>query len=191
DGAAGGAGAAGLDPLRDRAGVEDGAVRRASGPRQRHRLPDRVLLPDVQHEAGAGAGAQLPRGDAHHRTGRDRPGRTPPLPLEARMTAQDRAVQISLRNISKSFRTGRRLTPVIDDMSLDIHAGEIVGLLGPSGCGKSTLLNIVAGLDRAYEGHALIAGKPLIGQIEAGFRVAYVFQEPRLLRWKTLRQNIE
>jgi len=106
-------------------------------------------------------------------------------------TTSTRPVQISLRNISKSFASGGERTLVIDDMSIDIHAGEIVGLLGPSGCGKSTLLNIVAGLDTAYGGQALIAGQPLAQQIERGFRVAYVFQEPRLLRWKTLRQNIE
>ena len=102
-----------------------------------------------------------------------------------------RKQQISLRNISKSFRSGTRVTPVVDRISLDIHTGEIVGLVGPSGCGKSTLLNILAGLDKDFEGEALISDQPLAEQLERGFRVAYVFQEPRLLRWRTLRYNIE
>jgi NitT/TauT family transport system ATP-binding protein len=102
-----------------------------------------------------------------------------------------RKTQISLRNISKEFRTGKRITPVMENISLDIRTGEIVGLLGPSGCGKSTLLNIIAGLDKDYAGEVLISGQPLLEQLERGFRVAYVFQEPRLLRWRTLRRNIE
>jgi len=113
-------------------------------------------------------------------------------PKAAPQTAKrTRNVQISLRDISKTFGTGKKAIKVIDRMSLDIHTGEIVGLLGPSGCGKSTILNIVAGLDTRYEGQTLIAGQPLSKQIEQGFRVAYVFQEPRLLRWRTLRGNIE
>jgi len=101
--------------------------------------------------------------------------------------------QISLTDIHKQFstRNGKGGWKALDGVSFDIAAGEIVGLLGPSGCGKSTLLNIVAGLDDKYEGTVQIQGKPISEQISAGFRVAYVFQEARLLPWLTLRQNIE
>ena len=101
--------------------------------------------------------------------------------------------QISLTDIHKQFagRGGKGGWKALDGVSFDIAAGEIVGLLGPSGCGKSTLLNIVAGLDEKYEGTVTIQGRPLREQIGAGFRVAYVFQEARLMPWRTLRQNIE
>jgi ABC-type nitrate/sulfonate/bicarbonate transport system ATPase subunit len=53
------------------------------------------------------------------------------------------------------------------------------------------LLNILSGLDQDYEGVAAIHGRPVRDQLSAGFRVGYVFQEPRLMPWKTVRQNIE
>lgn len=100
--------------------------------------------------------------------------------------------QIVLRDIYKEF-AGRRGMPswtALDGVDFDIAVGEIVGILGPSGCGKSTLLNIIAGLDDDYAGEFTIQGRPIAEQLAAGFRVAYVFQESRLLPWKTVRQNI-
>ena len=72
---------------------------------------------------------------------------------------------------------------VIEGMRFELHQGEIVALVGPSGCGKTTTLRIVAGLDRAFEGEvAWPAGKPS--------RIGMVFQEPLLLPWRTVRQNL-
>ena len=71
-------------------------------------------------------------------------------------------------------------------LSLRIAAGEFVALVGPSGCGKTTFLNIVAGLDRNYDGELRLAPRP-DGQPA---RVGYVFQEPRLLPWRTVYENI-
>ncbi len=101
--------------------------------------------------------------------------------------------QIVLSNIRKEFggRRGARSWTALNGVDLSIEVGEIVGILGPSGCGKSTLLNIVAGLDNKYEGQFTIQGKTIEQQIAAGFRVAYVFQEARLLPWKTVRGNVE
>ena len=101
--------------------------------------------------------------------------------------------QISLTDIYKQFpgRGGKGGWKALDGVSFEIATGEIVGLLGPSGCGKSTLLNIVAGLDDQFDGKLSIQGKSLAEQISNGFRIAYVFQEARLMPWRTLRQNIE
>lgn len=69
---------------------------------------------------------------------------------------------------------------VLQDVHLQLAEGEVVSLLGPSGCGKSTLLRIVAGLEHDYSGQALR------GEGE----VAFVFQEPRLMPWLTVAENI-
>jgi len=71
-------------------------------------------------------------------------------------------------------------------LSLEVAAGEFVALVGPSGCGKTTFLNIVAGLDRQFAGAVRIAARP----DGAPARVGYVFQEPRLLPWRTVAENI-
>jgi ABC-type nitrate/sulfonate/bicarbonate transport system ATPase subunit len=100
--------------------------------------------------------------------------------------------QIELKNINKEFSSPNgKGWKAIEEVNFSVEAGEIVGLLGPSGCGKSTILNIVAGLDDDYAGTVTIRGKPLNEQISAGFRIAYVFQEARLMPWRTVRQNIE
>ena len=76
-------------------------------------------------------------------------------------------------------------SPVIVDLSIELAAGEFLCLVGPSGCGKSTLLNIVAGLDLDFRGRIDFGtgGKPP--------RIGYVFQNPRLLPWRTVRENVE
>lgn len=72
------------------------------------------------------------------------------------------------------------------DLSLRIEPGEIVALVGPSGCGKTTFLNIVAGLDRDFDGDVRLARRP----DGAPARIGYIFQEPRLLPWRTVGENV-
>lgn len=68
---------------------------------------------------------------------------------------------------------------VLDGVDLEIPRGEIVALLGRSGSGKSTALRILAGLDRDHDGQVLIDGAP-----------AVVFQDSRLLPWRTVASNV-
>ncbi len=99
-----------------------------------------------------------------------------PYPQQDRPGVHLPAVRVA--NASKRFGDGPL---VLDDISLDVAAGEFVCLLGASGCGKSTLLNLVADLDR-----------PSSGTVEVlGGRAALMFQEPALFPWLTAAQNVE
>ncbi|MEM9394465.1 MAG: ABC transporter ATP-binding protein [Pseudomonadota bacterium] len=64
-----------------------------------------------------------------------------------------------MRNLVRSFQGTR----VVDDVSLQVEAGEVTCLLGPSGCGKSTTLRIIAGVDRQDSGTLLVDGEPVSG----------------------------
>lgn len=69
----------------------------------------------------------------------------------------DMEYAIKVRNLNKSYVKGR---PVLSDVSFDIPAGKIVGLLGPNGCGKTTLLKILSGCIHDYSGRIIINGNP-------------------------------
>lgn len=76
---------------------------------------------------------------------------------------------------------------VLRDINITVDPGELVAILGASGCGKSTLLRITAGLDTGFTGNVSIDGTPVEG-IDP--RCAFAFQEPRLLPWRTVEQNV-
>lgn len=69
---------------------------------------------------------------------------------------------------------------VLGPMQLSVAPGETVALKGASGIGKTTLLRIAAGLHREFRGHCKSSG-----------RLAMVFQEPALLPWRTLTENLQ
>jgi ABC-type nitrate/sulfonate/bicarbonate transport system ATPase subunit len=74
---------------------------------------------------------------------------------------------------------------VLRDLALEVPRGEFVAVVGPSGCGKTTLLNIIAGLDEEVSGSVRLGGVPV-----SAARIGYVFQQPRLLPWRTVYENI-
>lgn len=88
---------------------------------------------------------------------------------------------LELRSVYKRFTTSGNELKVLENISLSIYAGEIVALVGPSGCGKTTLLNIAADLLKPNQGDVVQ---------RQNLRTAYIFQEPRLLPWKTAEANI-
>ena len=92
-----------------------------------------------------------------------------------------------MRGIAKRFRSGLAALEAID---LDIGRGEFLSLIGPSGCGKTTLLRIIAGLAEPSEGErrlSLTADGG--GRISSG-RVGFVFQDPTLMPWSTVVDNV-
>jgi NitT/TauT family transport system ATP-binding protein len=99
------------------------------------------------------------------------------------------ATILAADHITKSFTTpdGSPLR-VLDDISFELHEGEIVALLGKSGSGKSTLLRCLAGLIAPTSGHALYKSEPVVA---ANPGVAMVFQTFALLPWLTVLQNVE
>lgn len=97
---------------------------------------------------------------------------------------EDRAAAVSLRGIAKTFENGTR---ALDGVDLHVGRGEFLSLLGPSGCGKSTLLRILAGLEHPSQGTVTWDGE---GDRQGGHDLGFVFQEPTLLPWASVRDNI-
>lgn len=95
---------------------------------------------------------------------------------------------ISLRGVHKVWNPGTpKALTAIEDLSLDVAAGEFVVLLGPSGCGKSSLLYLVAGLEAATAGELLCDGRPITGPApDRGM----IFQEASLYPWLTIADNV-
>lgn len=92
---------------------------------------------------------------------------------------------IEVRSLVKDFhdRHGNR-TRVLDGIDLTISGETFVSVVGPSGSGKTTLLNIVSGIETHTSGSVRLRS----GERDA--RVGYVFQDPRLLPWRTVMGNL-
>jgi len=101
---------------------------------------------------------------------------------------------VRFERVSKVFRRpgGGEAFRAVDDLSLEVRAGQIVALLGKTGCGKSTMFNMIAGLLDPTEGTVTVRGRDPFREFD-WFRgqVAVVFQNDRLLPWRTALGNVE
>lgn len=97
-------------------------------------------------------------------------------------------MSLLIENVSKTFATKNNNLNVLEGINLNIEKGEFICVLGPSGCGKSTLLNIIAGLEEATGGRALLNGREIRG---AGPDRAVMFQESALFPWLKVLDNVE
>jgi NitT/TauT family transport system ATP-binding protein len=98
---------------------------------------------------------------------------------------------IYARNLNKTYRTGNA-EPVIalQNVNLEVKAGEFVSLIGPSGCGKSTLLRLIADLLTPSSGELKINGKdPHQARLEREYGM--VFQAATLLEWRSVTHNVQ
>lgn len=94
---------------------------------------------------------------------------------------------VKINNVSRRFQVNGNTITALDNVSLDIAAGEFVTIVGASGCGKSTLLRLGAGLDVQHDGTIEHDGTRVAGpSLDRGI----VFQEPRLFPWLTVEHNV-
>jgi NitT/TauT family transport system ATP-binding protein len=92
---------------------------------------------------------------------------------------------VSLRGVTKVYGSG---VMALGPLDLDVSKGEFVSLLGPSGCGKSTALRLIAGLSAPTFGAVGVSHRA--GQARAGHSIGFVFQEPTLMPWTSVRENV-
>ncbi|MGA8054723.1 MAG: ABC transporter ATP-binding protein [Burkholderiales bacterium] len=115
----------------------------------------------------------------------------------ARAPADVAAPLIEIRHVTKSYRRGEQIVPVLTDITFDIDRGEFLGLMGPSGSGKSTLLNLIAGIDKPDSGELVIGGVDITRLAEgelADWRAAnigFIFQFYNLMPVLTAFENVE
>src|SRR5437867_354394 len=113
------------------------------------------------------------------------PGYTSP----SMQAAQRQAIpKLSLKHISKNFHTKTGKFNAVQDINLEVAAGEFLCIVGPSGCGKTTVLNIIAGLEKPDSGEALFNGKPIQGP---GRDRLVIFQDLALFPWLNVLKNVE
>ena len=103
---------------------------------------------------------------------------------------------LSVRNLTKTYRTAGEEIAVLRGVDLDIAAGERVALSGESGSGKSTLLHLIAGLDAADGGEITLNGANIAGLSDAGRaalrrdRIGLVFQQFNLIPSLSVEDNL-
>ncbi|MBY5893074.1 ABC transporter ATP-binding protein [Rhizobium leguminosarum] len=95
--------------------------------------------------------------------------------------------EVTIRHLSKSYRLNGAPLQVLRDVNLHVRSGESLAIVGASGSGKTTLLRVLAGLEDSDTGEVLVDGQAIRG---VGTERAVIFQEPRLLPWLTVLDNV-
>jgi putative ABC transport system ATP-binding protein len=104
---------------------------------------------------------------------------------------------VAISHLSKSYRRGGQVVPVLMDISLEVPEGDFLALMGPSGSGKSTLLNLIAGIDKPDAGSLLVGGEDITQLSEAELadwraaNVGFIFQFYNLMPVLSAFGNVE
>jgi putative ABC transport system ATP-binding protein len=111
------------------------------------------------------------------------------------IATQTKVVQV--RNVSKIFKRDAFEVKALDDVSIEIAAGEFLALMGPSGSGKTTLLNMIAAIDHPTAGELLVLGENVFRFSDSqsahwrNTHIGYVFQTFNLIPVLTAFENVE
>ena len=102
---------------------------------------------------------------------------------------------IRIAGLGFAYGEGELRRPVLRDVSLAVHPGEVVLLTGPSGSGKTTLLTLIGALRAMQEGSCVVLGRELLGATERARvllrrSIGFIFQNHNLLGFLTARQNV-
>jgi len=95
--------------------------------------------------------------------------------------------KIEVRNVWKSFGSGKDRLPVVEGVSLNVGDGEFVAIVGPSGCGKTTLMNMIAGFIRPDQGSIMIDG---IERTKPDSKGILISQLGSVFPWLTVQKNL-
>jgi putative ABC transport system ATP-binding protein len=104
---------------------------------------------------------------------------------------------VEIQHVSKSYKRGSQIVPVLEDITFDISEGEFLALMGPSGSGKSTLLNLIAGIDKVDGGTITVGGVDITNLAETDLarwrsvNVGFIFQFYNLIPVLTAFENVE
>ena len=104
---------------------------------------------------------------------------------------------VIVKDVCKEYRKNQNVLKVLQDMNLELSAGDYVSLMGPSGSGKSTLLNLIAGLDKPTSGSVIVCGKDLGRTSQSALakwrarHVGFIFQMYNLIPVLTAYENVE
>jgi len=108
-------------------------------------------------------------------------------PVSSNSGSTSAEIAIELSEVSVTFGRGERAVPALSTTTLRIGDGEFIALVGPSGCGKSTILRLVAGLVQPTTGVVILGGREVAAK---ALRIGMAFQNPTMLPWLTIEQNI-
>lgn len=104
---------------------------------------------------------------------------------------------LKLNNICRTYRSNEVETLALNNVNVEISAGDFVAIMGPSGCGKSTLLNTIGMLDSPTSGNYIFNGENIAGYSESQLanirkrNIGFIFQNFNLIDELTVEENIE
>lgn len=105
----------------------------------------------------------------------------------------DNNIKIKLVDVNKVFKTRRKTINALENINLEVKDKEFVVIVGPSGCGKSTIIRLIDDIIKPTSGDIYVDNEKYGSVVprEVVQKMGFIFQQPNLLPWLTVRKNIE